>query len=148
LKLPKQPPALNPRRGEIWRVDFEPTVGSEMSSDKGGRGDTRPALVLSLPQIGERTVRLCAPITDYLPARDARRIWRVAIGDNETSGLSKMSCADVSQTRVLDIARFERRDGRAHPAEVEASARTLALIVGVTLTDSSDAAIEPPEIQD
>ncbi len=147
MKLPKQPPALNPRRGEIWRVDFEPTIGSEMSSDKGGRGDTRPALVLSLSQIGERTTRLCVPITDYLPARDARRIWRVAIGDNKTSGLSKMSCADVSQTRVLDITRFERRDGRAHSAEVEASARTLALIVGVTLPESSDATNELSETE-
>lgn len=143
MKLPKgaQPkgspsaPAINPKRGEIWRVDFEPTVGSEMSSDKGNRGDTRPALVLSLPKIGERTIRICAPITDYLPDRDAARFWRVEIGDNPTSGLSKMSCVDVSQTRALDTARFIRHDGKAHPAEVEASARTLALIVGVILPD-------------
>lgn len=133
MKLPRQPPAINPRRGEIWRVDFEPTVGSEMSSDKGGRGDTRPALVLSLPGIGERTVRLCAPITDYSPSRDEDRLWRIEVGDNETSGLSKLSCVDLSQTRVLDTSRFIRKDGRAHPAEVEASARTLAIIVGVVL---------------
>lgn len=137
MKLPKgaQPPAINPRRGEIWRVDFEPTVGSEMSSDKGNRGDTRPALVLSLPKIGERTIRICAPITDYLPDRDGARFWRVEIGDNGTSGLSKMSCVDVSQTRALDTSRFIRHDGKAHPAEIEASARTLALIVGVILPD-------------
>jgi mRNA-degrading endonuclease toxin of MazEF toxin-antitoxin module len=113
-----------------------------MSSDKGGRGDTRPALVLSLPAMGERAVRLCAPITDYLPARDEDRVWRVEIGDNQTSGLKKLSCADVTQTRVLDISRFDRRDGRAHPAEVEATARTLALIVGVTLPDDGDAATD------
>lgn len=109
-----------------------------MSSDKGGRGDTRPVLVLSLPGIGERTIRLCVPITDYQPRRDEDRIWRVEIGDNATSGLTKISCADLSQTRVLDIARFERKDGRAHDAEVEASARTLALIVGVIFPDEND----------
>ena len=49
-----------------------------------------------------------------------------------------MSCADVSQTRVLDISRFERRDGRAHSAEVEASARALALLVGVTPPDDDN----------
>ena len=141
----RQLPAINPRCGEIWRVDFEPTVGSEMSSDKGGRGDTRPALVLSLPGIGERTVRLCAPITDYLPARDEDRIWRIEIGDNATSGLSKLSCVDLSQTRVLDTSRFVRKDGRAHPAEVEASARTLALIVGVGVPDQSSEPTEPPQ---
>ncbi len=133
MKLSRQPPAINPKRGEIWRVALDPTVGSEMSSDKGGRGDTRPTLVLSLPAIGERTVRLCAPITDYSPTRDEDRFWRVEVGDNETSGLSKLSCVDVSQTRVLDTSRFLRKDGRAHPAEVDASARTLAIIVGVVL---------------
>ena len=135
MKLPKQPPAINPRRGEIWRVDLEPTQGSEMSSDKGGRGDTRPMLVLSLSGIGERTVRLCAPITDYQPQRDGLRVWRVPVGDSSTSGLSKLSCADVSQTRALDLSRFVRRDGRAHDAEVEVSARTLALIVGVAASE-------------
>ena len=137
MKLPSQPPAHNPRRGEIWRVDFEPTVGSEMSSTKGRRGDTRPALVLSLPKMGERTVRLCVPITDFHPDRDGRRVWRVVIGDNQTSGLTKTSCADVSQTRVFDVSRFERRDGRAHPAEVEAVAQALAIVVGVALPDES-----------
>lgn len=142
MKIPRNTPAINPKRGEIWRVDLEPTQGREMSSDKGGRGDTRPVLVLSLPAMGERTVRLCAPITDYQPERDGRRLWRVAVGDGQTSGLSKVSCADLSQTRVLDLSRFGRKDGRAHEAEVEASARTLALVVGVNFPDANDE-VEP-----
>lgn len=130
MKLPKQPAPLNPRRGEIWRVDFEPTVGSELSSDKGGRNDTRPALVLSLPKIGERTIRLCAPITDYSPQRDEGRLWRVAIGNSAESGLTKLSCADVSQTRALDVSRFADKMGKAHPTETQASADQLAANVG------------------
>ena len=130
MKLPKQPPAPNPKRGEIWRVDFEPTVGSELSSAKGGLHDTRPALVLSLPKIGERTIRLCAPITDYAPQRDENRLWRVAIGDTPESGLTKLSCADISQTRALDISRFERKIGKAHPTETQATADELAASVG------------------
>ena len=130
MKLPRQPAPINPRRGEIWRVDFEPTVGSEISSDKGGRADTRPALVLSLPRIGERTVRLCAPITDYSPQRDEGRLWRVAIGDSPESGLTKLSCADVSQTRALDTSRFERKIGKAHETETQATADQLAATVG------------------
>ncbi len=129
-------PAPNPKRGEIWRVDFEPTVGSELSSDKGEFNDTRPALVLSLPKIGERTIRLCAPLTDYAPRRDENRLWRVAIGDSPDSGLTKLSCADVSQTRALDISRFERRIGKAHPTETQATADELAASVGAY--DSGD----------
>lgn len=130
MKLPRQPAPIIPKRGEIWRVDFEPTVGSEISSDKGGRGDTRPALVMSLPKIGERTVKLCVPITDYSPQRDEGRWWRVAIGDSDESGLTKLSCADVSQTRALDTSRFERKIGKAHSTEVQATADQLAASVG------------------
>jgi mRNA interferase MazF len=116
--------AINPRRGEIWRANLEPTVGAEIQKDN------RPVLVLSRPGVGERNVRLCAPITDYLPARDAVRFWRVEIGDTAQNGLTKMSCVDVSQTRALDLSRFVRKDGKAHPAEIEASAATLAQSVG------------------
>lgn len=121
---------LQPKRGEIWRVNLEPTRGSEIQSDKGRKGDTRPVLILSRPGVGTPGVTLCAPITDYKPDRDKRRFWRVVIGDNETSGLNKISCADVSQTRALDVARFVSQDGKAHPAEVEAGAAALAVSVG------------------
>jgi mRNA-degrading endonuclease toxin of MazEF toxin-antitoxin module len=75
-------------------------------------------------------VSLCALITDYKPERDKPRFWRVVIGAAPESGLTKVSCADVSQTRALDIARFVRQAGRAHVAEVEATAAALAQTVG------------------
>lgn len=114
----------SPKRGEIWRVNLEPTRGGEIQKDN------RPVLILSRPDIGTPGVSLCAPITNWKPERDKFRFWRVAIGDSKESGLSKISCADVSQTRALDVSRFVRRDGKAHPAEVAASAAALAAIVG------------------
>lgn len=124
-----------PRRGDIWRADLEPTVGSEIKSDKGKKGDTRPVLVLSRPRVGEKTVCLCAPITDYLPERDEIRFWRVEIGDTPENGLDKMSCIDLSQTRALDVERFLKQNGRAHNAETEASAAALARCVGYIQPD-------------
>lgn len=129
-----------PRRGDIWRVNLEPTVGGEIRSDKGRRGDTRPILVLSRPRVGEKSVYLCAPITDYKPDRDELRFWRIEIGDTPENGLDKMSCIDVSQTRALDFGRFRRGCGRAHAAETQASATALARCVGVVVPESS----EPP----
>jgi mRNA-degrading endonuclease toxin of MazEF toxin-antitoxin module len=105
-------------------VNLEPARGGELQKDN------RPVLVLSHPGIGIPGVSLCAPITDFKPGRDKLRYWRVVIGDNETSGLNKLSCADVSQMRALDVSRFVSHDGRAHPAEVAASAAALALCVG------------------
>jgi mRNA-degrading endonuclease toxin of MazEF toxin-antitoxin module len=115
-----------PQRGEIWRVKLEPTRGGEIDKDN------RPVLVLSRPGVGTVGVSLCAPITDYKPDRDKRRYWRVVIGDNEISGLDKLSCADVSQTRALDVSRFVSQDGKAHPTETQASAAALAQCVGYT----------------
>lgn len=128
-------PEARPRRGDIWRADLEPVRGHEIQSDKGKPGDTRPVLVLSRPKIGEKTVCLCAPITDYEPDRDEIRYWRVEIGDTPENGLDKMSCIDVSQTRALDVERFQRQSGRAHPAETEASAAALARCVGYIQPD-------------
>ncbi len=130
VKLPKVE-ETRPRRGEIWRADLEPTQGAEIQSAKGDRRDTRPVLVLSHPNEGTPGVSLCVPITDYKPDRDKPRYWRVVMGDNEASGLRKISCADVSQTRALDVARFWWRSGKAHPAEVEATAAALATLAGV-----------------
>lgn len=123
-------PKTKPRRGEIWRVDLEPTRGKETQSFKTSESDTRPVLVLVRAGVGESGVRLCAPITGYLPARDELCFWRVEIGDSDESGLSKISCADVSQARALDLSRFVRKDGAAHPTETQVSAAMLALLVG------------------
>ena len=120
----QQPKIEQPKRGEIWRVNLEPTRGGELQKDN------RPVLVLSRPGIGAPGVSLCAPITDFKPDRDKLRYWRVVIGDNETSGLDKLSCADVSQTRALDVSRLVSHDGKAHPTEIEASAAALAKCVG------------------
>lgn len=123
-------PKVNPKRGEIWRVDLEPTRGKEPQSRKRSDSDTRPVLVLVRANVGESGLRLCAPIMNYVPQRDETAFWRVEIGDSDESGLSKLSCADVSQTRALDLSRFVRKDGAAHPAKTQVSAEMLASLVG------------------
>lgn len=61
-------------RGEIWVVNLDPTVGTEIRK-------TRPVVVVSSDAIGVLPLRLVAPITewkDYL----ARNIWHVKIAQN------------------------------------------------------------------
>ena len=115
---------FNPQRGEIWRANLEPTVGREIQKNN------RPVLVLTRPGIGELGVSLCAPITDFKPDRDRRRFWRVFLDASERSGLEKPCCADVSQTRALDVARFTKQDGKVLSVEVEAVVAALAKSVG------------------
>ena len=49
-----------PRRGEIWRVDFDPAAGAEIRK-------LRPALVISVDTIGRLPLRMIVPITDWKP---------------------------------------------------------------------------------
>ena len=45
-----------PKRGEIWLVNLNPTVGAEIHK-------TRPAIVISSDYIGKLPLKLVVPIT-------------------------------------------------------------------------------------
>jgi mRNA interferase MazF len=47
-----------PKRGEIWLVNFDPTVGAEIKK-------VRPAVVISSDSVGKLPIKLIAPITDW-----------------------------------------------------------------------------------
>lgn len=52
--------APQPRRGEIWLVRFDPSVGAEIRKQ-------RPAVVLSVDGIGRLPLRIVVPVTDWNP---------------------------------------------------------------------------------
>ena len=60
-----------PKRGEIWLVNFDPTVGSEIKK-------IRPAIVISSDAAGKLPIKLVAPITDWKPYF-AKNFWHVKI---------------------------------------------------------------------
>ena len=49
--------AATPKRGEVWTVNFDPTIGAEI-------GKARPAVVIGLESIGRLPLKLVVPITD------------------------------------------------------------------------------------
>lgn len=92
-----------PRRGEVWLVNFDPTVGSEIKK-------IRPAVVISSDAVGRLPVKLVAPITDWKD-HYTRNIWHVYIEPDSTNGLTKPSAVDALQVRGLDYQRFIRKLG-------------------------------------
>ncbi|HET6248010.1 MAG TPA: type II toxin-antitoxin system PemK/MazF family toxin [Tepidisphaeraceae bacterium] len=112
-----------PSRGDIWLVNFDPTMGAEM-------GKLRPALVMSLDTIGNLPLRIVAPITDWKP-NYAGLPWFMALRPNSTNQLAKHSGIDAFQVKSISLARFVRRIGAATGREFEATASaTIALCVG------------------
>ncbi len=69
-----------PRRGQIWQVSFEPTIGAEMAK-------VRPAVVVNAPEAGRLPLCIVVPVTDW-KASLARFFWFVRLPPTSENGLS------------------------------------------------------------
>lgn len=114
--------APTPARGEIWLINFDPSVGAEIRK-------LRPALVVSLDAIGALPLRMVVPITDWKP-QYASYPWFVEIPAGSHTGLVKGSGADAFQTKSVSLNRFGRRLGVVSAEQIEAVAAAIALCVG------------------
>ena len=111
----------NPKRGEVWLIDLDPTVGVEIQK-------TRPVVVISSDAAGRLPIKLVAPITGW-DARYSGNFWHVKINPAPGSGLTKVSAVDVLQSRGVDLSRFKKRLGRLDAALMEEIAIAMAALV-------------------
>ena len=114
--------AATPKRGDVWTVNFDPTIGAEI-------GKARPAVVIGVESIGRLPLQLVVPITDWKPAYSSYP-WFVELIPNATNGLSKPSGADAFQVKSVSEARFVRHMGRVSDDQVLEIAEAIALCVG------------------
>ena len=93
----------SPRRGEIWLINFDPTIGAEIKK-------TRPGIIISSDAAGKLPIKLITPITnwqDYFTGN----FWHVRIEPDTNNNLTKVSAVDTMQLRGMDIRRFIRKLG-------------------------------------
>lgn len=111
---------INPLRGEIWWVDFQPQIGSEITK-------IRPAVVLDHghPSL---TLRIVVPVTDWRP-NYVRSIAKINIIPTGSNGLSKESAADAYQIKTVDLARFSGKIGILPPPKVDDIAAAVAALI-------------------
>jgi mRNA interferase MazF len=112
---------IEPRRGEIWDVNFDPTVGAEIQRE-------RPALVVSSDAVRKLPLRLVAPVTSW---KDGYRdlFWHVRIDPDSTNGLTKTSSIDAFQLRSMSLDRFARKRGWVKASTMAEIAAAIAAIV-------------------
>src|SRR5579862_9097288 len=94
---------MNPRRGEIWIVNFDPQIGDEIRK-------ARPAVILNLPVDQTLQMRFVAPLTEW-QASFSNRITKIQVMPSTKNGLSKLSAADLFQARSVSMLRFRRKVG-------------------------------------
>ena len=113
---------LFPERGQIWFVDFTPTIGAEISK-------MRPALVISISEAGRLPLRVVVPITDWKPLF-ADFFWFIRLSQSKKNGLMKLSGADCFQIKSVSVQRFIRHLGNATEEELENAVYAVALCIG------------------
>jgi len=115
------PSLPQPKRGEVWLVSFDPTVGAEIKK-------TRPAIVVSSDAVGRLPVKLVAPVTDWKD-HYSFNIWHVRIDPDSTNGLMKPSAVDALQLRGMDRQRFVRKLGVVSPDAMEEIVLAVAAVI-------------------
>jgi len=108
-------------RGEIWKVNLDPTIGAEIRK-------TRPVVVVSSDAVGVLPIKLVAPITewkDYL----AQNVWHVKVVPDSTNGLTKISAVDTLQLRGVDAQRFIENLGRVSPEVLKSIVAAIAAVI-------------------
>src|ERR1700693_2549503 len=95
----------HPRRGEVWLVNFDPTIGAEIRK-------TRPALVIQ-NDVGNQVspITIVAAITSTLKRPYPLQVLLAA----NTAGLDTDSVVTLNQIRSIDRQRLVRRLGTVPP---------------------------------
>jgi mRNA interferase MazF len=114
--------AQQPQRGEVWMVQFDPSVGAEIRK-------VRPALVVSLNTVGRLPLRIVVPLTDWQSAF-TQLPWFVYLPASPSNGLTKDSGADAFQVKSVSDSRFVRYLGMVTSTQLDDLANAVALCAG------------------
>ena len=113
------------RRGEIWLINLDPTVGAEIKK-------TRPAVIVNDDAIGILPLKVIVPITEWKD-RYAVAPWMVRLEPDAENGLDKPSAADAFQVRSVAQERFVRRLGKLSDTVMQEITRALAVVLSIEL---------------
>jgi mRNA interferase MazF len=109
-------------KGEIWLINLDPTVGSEIKK-------TRPAVIVNEDAIGILPLRIIVPLTDW---KDRYKVapWMVRIDPTSRNGLNKPSAADAFQIRSVAQERFVRLLGKVTSVQLADILMAIQVVIG------------------
>lgn len=111
----------DPKRGEVWLLNLDPTIGAEIKK-------TRPVVVVSSNSIGRLPLKVIVPLTEWNDAFATSR-WHVRIDPDRNNGIRKISAADAFQIRSLSLNRFVKRLGALDAVQLEEIVQAVAIVV-------------------
>jgi mRNA interferase MazF len=108
------------RRGEVWLINLDPTVGAEIRK-------TRPAAIVNDDAIGILPLKVIVPLTEWKD-RYSVAPWLVRVEPDAENGLEKSSAADAFQVRSVAHERFVRQLGTLSVTVMNQITRALAAV--------------------
>ncbi len=114
---------MQQRRGEVWLVRLDPTIGAEI-------GKTRPVVVVSADNIGVLPLKVIVPITSW-QERFHDLPWMIRLEPTRENGLLNVSAADAFQISSVSAQRFIRQLGQISDVEIEKIAEVLSLVLDI-----------------
>ena len=129
-------PANDPRRGEVWLVQLDPTRGMEIRK-------TRPAVIVSSDVYAAMPLRIVVPITTWQP-RFASWPYMIPIPQLPANGLTRDSCANVLQVRSVALERLTKRLGVVTDDQLRLIVAGVALSIDYVPQPASAAPQVPP----
>lgn len=111
------------KQGEIWLVNLDPTVGSEINK-------ARPAVIVNDDALGRLPLKVVVPFTDWKD-RYAAAAWMVKVEPNAKNQLSKPSAADCFQVRSVSQERLSKKIGVLDLETMSKIRRALALVFNI-----------------
>lgn len=109
------------RRGEVWLINLDPTVGAEIRK-------TRPAVIVNDDAVGILPLKVIVPITEW-KAHYSVAPWMVHLEPSPENGLEKTSAADAFQVRSVAQERFVRRIGILSEHDMRHIGRSLSIVL-------------------
>jgi mRNA interferase MazF len=113
--------SILPVRGDIWRVDFNPTKGDEIKK-------IRPAVVISSDAFTPLQTKIVLPLTHWQD-KFTNAQWMVKIVANTNNGLDHDSAADALQLRCVSYERFVNKLGIVNASILDEISAAIAIVI-------------------
>lgn len=113
----------SPKRGEVWLVDFNPAIGSEIR-------DPHPALIISVDDMNKSPWGLIVvcPISTFRKAKPLR--LHVLLSPPE-GGIKRPSIIRCDQVKSVSVQRFSEKWGEVNKSTMQAVDYILKKILGL-----------------
>lgn len=94
---------MNIEQGEIWLVNFNPSVGSEIQK-------IRPCVIVNDNRLGRFGLKIVVPITEWKEHLQ-NYPWIIKVQNSTENGLTKTSAFECFQIKSFSIDRFIKKLG-------------------------------------